>query len=154
MTTKSSSINDAENKLQELDKRVGKLKIQYFNKLKILNDINYIPSVELTSRVDEAKGILETAYNLILKIQAEQKKARNILEKGYKQKIIEQEKDIEMTVIYYLREIKMHFNFVNKKIRRIKEFIKDEIAFHNQTSRSSLMTSSRNASSPNNCVVS
>jgi hypothetical protein len=32
-----------------------------------------------------------------LKIQAEQKKARNILEKGYKQKIIEQEKDIEMT---------------------------------------------------------
>ena len=89
-----------------------------------------------------------------MKIQAEQKKARNILEKGYKQKIIEQEKDIEMTVINYLREIKMHFNFVNKKIRRIKEFINDEIAFHNQTSRSSLMTSSRNASSPNNCVVS
>ena len=66
-----------------------------------------------------------------MKIQAEQRKAINILKKGDKQEIIEKEKEIETAIIYYLSGIEMDFKKVNTKISRIKAFIKDENDFSN-----------------------
>lgn len=133
-------ITAQKEKLQELDKRVGKLYSQVRKKLELLNEINDDGLTklsrddsreDLTSRVNEVKRLLQTVYNFILKIQAEQRKAINILKTGDKQEIIEKEKEIETAIIYYLSGIDMEFNKVNTKISRIKAFIKDENNFSN-----------------------
>ena len=132
-------ITAQKEKLQELDKRVGKLYSQVRKRLELLNEINEDGLTklsrdlreDLTSRVNEVKRLLQTVYNFILKIQAEQRKAINILKKGDKQEIIEKEKEIETAIIYYLSGIEMEFKKVNTKISRIKAFIKDENDFSN-----------------------
>ena len=131
-------ITTQRERLAMLDYNVVKLELRFKRKEEILDDINSkkatykVDSIDdITSRVNEAHKILQNVKGLITKIKTEQKGAKELLTefikiKGDKQEIIKKEKEIEDVVISYINEIDFLLKSVNRKIYRIRRFIKDE----------------------------
>lgn len=121
-----------------------KLELRFKRNEEILDDINKeatykVDSIDdIRSRVKEAHKILQNVKELITKIKTEQKGAKELLTeiikiKGDKQEIIKKEKEIEDVVISYINEIDFLLKSVDKKIFRIRRFIKDEEYSNNQS---------------------